>query len=142
MRLGRPAIVVLACLVLCGVARAAGTVAVTEEAQGPTKKVAFVWTSSAGGAADGASTRSYNGQIVRLVTVPSGGGTAPTDNYDVTVADDDGVDVLMGAGADRDTANTEQVLASSLGYVANDALTLHVTNAGNAKAGTVILYVR
>ena len=135
------AIVVLT-LALTGLARAAGTVTATEERAGATQKVSFTWTSSAGGAADGATVNSYNGQIVRLVTVPSGGGTAPTDDYDLTVVDDDAVDVLMAAGANRDTANTEQVLASSLGYVANDKLTLHVTNAGNAKAGTVHVYIR
>ena len=51
-------------------------------------------------------------------------------------------DVLMGAGANRDTADTEQVLASLLGYVANDKLTLNVSSAGNAKKGTTIVYIR
>lgn len=50
--------------------------------------------------------------------------------------------MLMGAGADRSNASTEQVLASSLGIVANDKLTLSVTNAGDTKSGTVILYIR
>src|SRR5262245_41986783 len=101
----------------------AGTVVATEEVHGSLKKVYWAWTSSAGGAADGASSRAFNGVLERLVTVPDGV-DAPTDNYDITIADEDGVDVLMGAGANRDTANTEQVLASSLGCVANDVLTL------------------
>jgi hypothetical protein len=119
----------------------AGTVTVTEERYGSLKKIAFAWTSSAGGAADGSTSGAYNGVVERLVTVPSGS-AAPTDDYDLTIVDEDGVDVLMGAGANRDAANTEQVLASSLGVVANDTLTVHVTNAGNAKQGTVYLYLR
>lgn len=119
----------------------AGTVTVTEEAYGSLRKVTFAWTSNASGAADGETTRAYNGVLERLVTVPSST-SAPSDNYDVAIEDEDGVDVLMGAGADRSTSNTEQVLASSLGCVANDTLTLHVTNAGDTKSGTVHLYLR
>lgn len=120
----------------------AGVVTVVEELVGSVKKVSWAWTSTSGGAADGQTVASYNGAIERLVTVPAGGGSAPTDNYDITITDEDGVDVLMGAGADRDTANTEQVNASSLGVVANDRLTLNVAAAGNAKSGTVHLYIR
>lgn len=119
----------------------AGTVTVTEETVGSIKKIKFTWTASAGGAADGATTGTYNGALQRLVTVPDTG-TAPTNLYDITVADEDGTDVLMGAGADRSSTNTEQVLASSLGVVANDTLTIHVTNAGNAGKGVTYLYIR
>ena len=122
--------------------RAVGTVAVAEETFGPIKKITWTWTSDASGDVDGTLTVSaYNGVLERLVTVPDGD-AAPTDNYDVTILDEDGVDVLMGGGADRDTANTEQVGASSLGVVANDRLELVVANAGNATSGTVYLYLR
>jgi hypothetical protein len=121
---------------------AVGTVTITEETFGSLKKIAWAWTSDAAGVVSGTlTTGAYNGVLERLVTVPSGA-AAPTDNYDVTVLDEDGTDVLMGAGADRDTANTEQVLASSLGAVANDRLELRVANAGNSKGGTVYLYLR
>ena len=120
----------------------AGTVVVTEEVVGSMAKISFAWTSSAGGAADGSTVLTYNGALQRLVTVPSGGGTAPTALYDVVVDDDDAIDTLMAAGANRSATVTEQVLGTSLGVVANDKLTLHVTNAGNAKQGTVHLYVR
>ncbi len=123
-----------------------GTVVVTEETFGSVKKITFAWTSENGGANAGKASKTtvnhYNGEIIRLVTVPGTGGDAPTDDYDITVTDEDSTDVLMGAGANRDTANTEQVLASSLGCVANDKLTLNVSNAGNAKKGTVHLYIR
>lgn len=122
-----------------------GTVVITEESGGFVKKIAFAWTSVNGGGDAGKAVKttveSYSGQVVRLVTVPDAV-DAPTDNYDVAINDEDGVDILMGAGIDRDTANTEQVLAALLGYVANDCLTLSVAAAGNAKKGTVYLYIR
>lgn len=120
----------------------AGTVTISEETYGTVKKIAFAWTSSAAGAADGTTTAHVSGEILRLVTVPGAGGAQPTDLYDVAVNDEDGTDVLMGAGANRSNASTEQVLGTSLGCVANDKLSLAVTNAGNAKSGTVYLYVR
>jgi len=119
----------------------AGTVTVLEEVHSSLKKVAFAWLSSAGGAADGGTSLPYTGVLERLVTIPDGT-DVPTAAYDVTVVDEDGADVLMGAGANRSASAIEQVLASSLGVVANDVLTLHVTNAGAATRGTVILYLR
>lgn len=105
------------------------------------RKVKFVWTCTDAGVVTGAeTTQKYTGEIVRLITDPSA--TAPSDNYDIEVQDEDGYDVLMGAGANRDTANTEQVLASSLGVVYDSALTLEITGAGDAKGGTVILYIK
>ena len=122
-----------------------GTVVITEETFNKIKKVSFAWTSVNGGGDAGKATKTtenvYTGEIIRLVTVPSGA-AAPTAAYDVVVNDEDSTDVLMSAGIDRHETNTEQVLASSLGCVANDKLTLNVTNAGNAKAGTVHLYIK
>jgi hypothetical protein len=134
-----------------------GTVVITEEiissvnkmggyaTNSPIKKVKFEWTSVNGGGDAGKASKTtvnvYTGEIIRLVTIPDKV-DAPTDNYDITITDEDGADVLMGAGTDRDTANTEQVLAASLGCVANDKLTLNVAAAGNAKKGTVIIYIR
>ncbi|HEY3363952.1 MAG TPA: hypothetical protein VGK74_02715 [Symbiobacteriaceae bacterium] len=120
----------------------AGTVTIAEETYSTMKKIAFAWTSTAGGIATATTDGAYSGEIRRLVTVPGTAGAQPTDQYDVTVNDQDGTDVLMGAGANRSNAATEQVLASSLGVVANDTLALSITNAGNAKSGTVYLYLR
>jgi hypothetical protein len=120
----------------------AGTVVTTEEIAGTVKKVRFDWTSDALGAADATTTNPYSGEVLRLVTNPDGGADAPDDNYSVVVNDADGNDILMGAGANRDTANTEQVLASSLGIVANDKLTLAITGAGAANKGSVFVYIR
>lgn len=122
-----------------------GTCTITEETFNTIKKITFAWTSSADGGglvSEHTTTGAYSGEVLRLVTVPAPGADAPDDNYNVAINDEDGTDVLMGGGALRDTANTEQVLASSLGCVANDKLTLGITAAGATNKGTVYLYIR
>jgi hypothetical protein len=118
-----------------------GTVTIIEEEMTHLKKVRWAWISTAGGAASLATTRPFSGVIERLVTIPDAV-DAPTTLYDITVTDEDGADILMGAGANRSATVTEQVLASSLGCVANDLLTLNISAAGNAKKGVVVLYIR
>lgn len=121
----------------------AGTVTVAEEQIGNIHKITFDWLSSAGGAADATTTNYYTGEIVRAVQIPDGGGTAPSAAWDCVVNDDDGADVLIGLGANlSETATTQKVAADKLGTVANSPLTLAVTNAGNAKGGNTILYLR
>lgn len=121
----------------------AGTVVTTEIIHRPVKKVVFTWTSSAGGAADAVTTEFFTGRIIYAAQLPDGGGTQPTDLYDVTVTDADGVDVLKGLGADlSNAAATYKADSDGLGAVVESKLTLAVTNAGNAKGGKTILYIR
>lgn len=106
------------------------------------KKIKWAWTCTNAGVVTGVTTvNKFTGVLERLVTVPDAV-SAPTDNYDVAINDSDGLDVLMGAGVNRDTANTEQVLASSLGCCLDSKLTLEITNAGNATKGVVYLYIK
>lgn len=122
---------------------AGSSVTFTEITSGSVKKIVAVWVSdSATGAASGVTSKAYDGKLELLTTIPAAAGAAPTDNYDITLTDADGIDVLAGAGANRDTANTEQVLGTSLGMVASSALTLAIANAGNSKGGTVVIYLR
>lgn len=122
---------------------AAGVCTFTETTHASVKKIKCAWVSGSGGeSAVGTTTGVYDGKVIALSTVPASGGTAPSDNYDVTIADADGTDVLNGAGVDRDTANTEAVAEASLAAVAGSKLTFTIANGGNSKAGTVYLYVR
>lgn len=118
----------------------AGTVTVEESAFEGVCKVKFTWTSSAGGAADLSSVYSYFGIALALVTVPAGGGAAPTDNYGVTMKDVEGYDVMQAAGLLRDTANTESAVPTTTSP-AFGKITLGVTAAGAAKGGTATLYI-
>jgi hypothetical protein len=124
---------------------AVGTMTITEEVWGTVKKITAAWTAGTAGeagTASGTTTEVYSGEVRRLVTVPAVAPDVPSDNYSVTALDSDGTDVLMGAGASRDEANTEQVNASSLGIVANSKLTIAIAGAGAGKKGIVHIYVR
>lgn len=124
----------------------AAEVTLTEERIGTIKKITWAWTAHTDGVVattttNAETTYAYTGTIERLVTVPHT--NAPDDNYTVKIYDEDDVDVLMAAATgNRDTANTEQIAASSLGVVANDKLTLYISGAGSGNQGTVHLYIR
>lgn len=125
-------------LVLMGAT--AQVVTKTEVTHPSVKCLKLAWTSASDGTVVSQSSAYYDGKVIWLATDP--GATAPTDNWDLTVTDANGIDVLAGAGADRDTANTEYVAEASLGAVANSKLTVNITNAGDAKTGTIYLYIR
>ena len=92
-----------------------------------------------------------NGVILRVVTDPAAGGDAPADNYDLTIADANGFDVLAGQGANRDTADAESfcplipagdgATVTAVPVAVSGLLTLRVDNAGAVKRGSVVLYL-
>jgi hypothetical protein len=105
------------------------------------KKIVWTWLATDQGIVTGSkTTNKYTGEVTRFITDP--GATAPTAAYDITILDDDGVDVLIGAGADRSATLTEQVIASSLGYIYDSKLTLEILHAGDSKIGVVYLYIK
>jgi hypothetical protein len=121
------------------------------------KVIADFVTDSATGSVAGTS-RKISGELIKIVTDP--GATAPTDNWDVVLTDEEGVDLsvnmddaAIAALIARDTANTEETYlclfdtAAGTSRVAAfpvvcDKLTITVNNAGNAKTGQIILYYR
>lgn len=119
---------------------------------GGIRKVVCTWTTDSGGAAAGTSKRIV-GALIKGVTDP---GDGPTDNYDITVTDEEGLDVLavcQSGLSNRDTTNSEQVyflvldaagtpLAQSVHPVVSDALTVTVANGGSVKSGQLILYYK
>jgi hypothetical protein len=129
----------------------AGSVTVTQNLINPVRYV-LAWTSDASGNVSGIPAPTMNGTICKVEFVPGSGGNAPTDQYDVTLTDIAGVDVLGGQGANLSNAAASAVVPgvpfkdgttiSTAPCVISDPLTLNVTNAGNAKSGQVILYVR
>lgn len=115
-------------------------------------KLTMTWTSTAGGAASD-TTRKIVGELLRAVTVPTDG---PTDDYDITITDESGANVLTPCKktlADRDTTNTEEVnfmllnndgtaLSMARGPIVCDKLTIAVAAAGASKSGVLYLYWR
>lgn len=87
-------------------------------------------------------TDPFEGFLLALETNP--GSTAPTDNYDVVVNDAEGVDVLQGCGANRDTANSEKAAIVYSGTSVHpavdktDTLTLAISGNSVNSAGIVI----
>ena len=117
----------------------------------PIGYVEWDWTSNATGNVITKSDDPIAGTLLRVTTNP--GATAPTDDYDITVTDEDDVDIAMGLLANRDTANTETVYpvaavtvqGGATAYINlpstfNDKLELNVTNAGASKNGKIRLY--
>jgi hypothetical protein len=115
----------------------AGTVVLTEEASG--RKVTFAFTATAGGAADKTTNKGYTGKVEQVTIIP--GAVVPTALWDVAITDGDSVDILFGNGANLSATDTTIVTEGATGTVANDFLTLAVTNAGNGATGTVVVYL-
>lgn len=136
---------------------AAGSVTMTDQnlvdkAQFPCRKILLAWTSDASGNVSGTLTPVISGTLARVVFIPGSGGTQPSSLYDVTLLDESGVDVLGGQGANLSNSTVAQVApgcplkdgttVSTTAPQMDDRLELQVANAGNAKTGTVVLYVR
>ncbi len=122
----------------------AGTITQSHGKLGAVRVITFAATADAsdGSFPNTALADKIEGRLLALETNP--GGTAPTDNYDVTLEDGEGFDVLEGVGANRDTANTEKAAIVVSGtsvhpIVANsDALTLKLANNSVNSAGVVL----
>jgi hypothetical protein len=67
-------------------------------------------------------------------------------NYDVTLEDADGQDVLFGKGTNLSATTTLEIVLGTSGQKApiavDDYLSLSVSSAGNKKGGKVIVYAR
>lgn len=113
-------------------------------------RVDIAWTSAADGSAT-VATEPVRGHIRRVTFVPGTAGSQPTNAYDLTLTDEHSVDVLGGQGANLSNAANSHVAPGvplkdgTTTHVAapfvEGVLTLNVTNGGNAKTGTVILYL-
>lgn len=114
-------------------------------------RIVLTWTSDASGNVSGIPSTAISGTICKVQFIPSAT-AAPTTLYNVTLLDAAGIDVLAGQGANLSAtvaseivpgvAFTDSVTTSVVPCVVSESLSLVVANAGNAKSGQVILYVR
>lgn len=124
----------------------AASTTLTEHATlGYVRKITVDFVAAANGDITALVLPKFEGRLMELITNP--GTTAPTDNYDITLVDGEGIDRLQGVGANRDTANTESAIpvysGSTIHPVVSRADTLTLTFAGNSAngaVGRVILY--
>jgi hypothetical protein len=112
--------------------------------------LSFAWTTTSAGAASTTTSTSDTdliaGKYVTLVVTDPDGTSAPTDDYDITIKDTNGVDIVGGALANRDTANTEQTMPAILTGLyfprpVATALTFAVAAAGSGKSGITLMYL-
>ena len=115
-------------------------------------KVVVDWTSDSTAGTVEQTIEHISGSILGLETNPDGT-DVPTADYDITLEDPEGYDVLEGLGVNRHTSSTEktvvlqEVTINARQYAAhppvNDRpLTFKVSGAGNAKKGRAIIYYR
>lgn len=107
--------------------------------------ITVTWTGDASdGTVPATSIGVVRGTLERFVTNPGAG--PPTSNYDITLTDANGFDVLAGAGADRHTSTTEEgavALGTYFQRTVAEALTFTIANQSQASAaGTFTLYVK
>lgn len=120
---------------------------------GPIRTVRIDWQCDASG--DYAeTTEKISGRLVKGVTNPSAAsGLVPTDNYDIVLTDEDGVNILANCDDDllnRDETNSEEVYffvknaaaaALAVHPIVNGEITVTVAAAGNITAGSLVLYI-
>lgn len=123
----------------------------TSDLGGGFTKYSIAWLSSAGGAVTENAVAVRRGHIHQAKFIPDGGGTQPTDLYDLTLLDaiSGGVDFLTGIGANLSNANRKIGVpqvgdgTTALQRVFHEGGDLYptVANAGSAKGGTLVLVV-
>lgn len=109
------------------------------------------WLSDDSGDCSETANRAKNvtGTVVGLHSIPESGGTIPSDNYDVTVIDAQGADVLNGAGADLHQTLTSaecyrfpaDFLNTGPIFIVDQDLSLVVANGGDKKGGVIRVYI-
>ena len=107
----------------------------------PVSVITWSFTSDAAGDAS-EETEKVSGAFKRVATNPDNTDT-PTAGWDLTIEDEDGVDLLDGDGANRDAGGTgasEHIIICISPRIAS-TLTFKVANAGNAKKGVVKAYI-
>jgi len=146
------ALLIALCLVSVGtvwgesIVTATGTATLTP---GPTedngvRKVTVAWISAASGGVT-SSIKNVYGSIARVAMNP--GAASPTASYDMTLGDEDAFDILDGGGANLSATTNSNVWISNAtnGYQGFDVaghLLLTISNAGNAKAGEIRIYMK
>ena len=117
-------------------------------------KLTMAWTSHTDGTVSGFDTDDEKMAGMTFTEVLKGkelvfgeiipGATTPTDEFDVTVVDDNSVDLFGGGFADCTSGSTTTAFPyNGTVYgsrIISSVLTPAITNAGNAKTGSIVLY--
>ena len=123
----------------------AGTLTVTKTSLlGQTLlKYTLAWVGDVNGDTNGQNFEMIRGAIYSVKFIPDSV-LAPTAAYDVVLNDQDGADILQGAGADLSaTIPTTVPFAARpiLDHASGEKVELVVTNSGVSEAGVVVVIV-
>lgn len=125
-----------------------GTVTRVDRSMSGYSLVSLACATDAGGDVQ-ALSKEFFGQILRVTLAPnSSSALAPTNLYDVTLTDIDGVDVFAGLGMNCSSAAAKTFCpmvgdgATSVPMTAYGALTLRVDNGGAANWLTIRILTR
>ena len=109
----------------------------------PLQKIQWDWLSASDGTVSSAASGWYCGKIVKVSLASDASPSAPTDGYDVTIEDGDGLDVLSGNGANVTASATVYINdPTKMLWVRSGTLTLKVAAAGDAKGGVVTMLIQ
>lgn len=110
---------------------------------GKSTRIVAQWTSDNAGYCTG-TIGQFVGTIGRVTIVPGTGGFVPGIDYKLTIKDAEGIDVLSGIGTLGLSSTMPQSnvpLIDGQRIVGNGQLTVEITDAGDTKKGTVVLYL-
>lgn len=133
----------------------AGSITVTTtELKGGVTKYSVAWVSDAAGAVSGNAFALKQGTIITVEFTPDSGGTQPTDLYDVTCTDAEGVNIFDDGSGTSVGANLSNAASShKIPFIGGGTVTYvrrwHpggnvtpvVAAAGATKGGTIVIYV-
>ena len=122
----------------------AGSIATVTSTHNGVSKYEMTCTSDASGDVDVDAIPMVQGEIIAVQYSPHS--TTPSNNYDLTMKNSDGVDILTGTGANlSSTVHTQVVPAVSTYFpvfIEAGSYDLVVEHLGNAKACIVTVFVR
>ncbi len=106
-------------------------------------KVTYAWKAGTDGTANLKMLESMDGQSLNMMTIP----ITCTDNYDITLLDDTGVDALQSNGLNKDTVTAELKVIYPASNERNCCFlqgihTFRVENATSLDNGVCIIYYR
>ena len=120
----------------------AGSIVVTSSDVGDgITKYSIVWTSDASGNVSASTLDLRRGRLRQVKYVPGSGGSQPTSGYTATLIDADGVDLLAGGGATLSNSAATISAPTTPLFIESQTVTPTVSGGGNAKSGTINLYV-
>jgi|WetSurSiteA1Bulk_404760.scaffolds.fasta_scaffold52847_2 hypothetical protein len=100
----------------------------------------MAWVSHTDGVVASLSTLVKPGYLVQLKVVPASGDDIPTDAYDLTLLDEDGCDLLGGAGANLNHDVGTHLKLERIWFNGGPVFPT-IAAAGSGKKGTLVLVV-